>query len=161
MTLTTHAIALRQVEPRDDEFLLSVYASTRAEELAVVDWPEGQKDVFLRHQFAAQTTHYHEHYTGASFDVIEVDGERAGRLYVARWDDEIRVMDLALLPDWRGAGIGTQLLGELLAEAAAGGKKVSIHVEAENPARRLYERIGFVPVGEHGVYLLLETTPGG
>ena len=89
--------------------------------------------------------------------MIEVDGEPAGRLYVARWEDEIRVMDIALLPEHRGAGIGTRLLRDLLDEAEASGKKVTVHVELNNPALTLYQRLGFRPVAERGVYLLLET----
>src|SRR6185437_16635571 len=104
----------------------------------------------------AQDAYYREHYASAAFDVIEVDGEPAGRLYVARWDHDIRIIDIALLPEYRGRGIGTALLRELLAEAAADGKRLSIHVELNNPARRLYERLGFVQVEERGVYLLME-----
>jgi ribosomal protein S18 acetylase RimI-like enzyme len=159
MALATHAITLRPVGPRDEDILLAVYASTRAEELMLVSWGERQREAFLRHQFTAQAAHYREHYAGASYDVIEVDGEAVGRFYVARWDDEIRVMDIALLPEHRGAGIGTSLLQDVLAEGARTDKKVSIHVEPHNPARRLYERLGFQPVAEHGLYLLLEARP--
>jgi predicted GNAT family acetyltransferase len=69
-------------------------------------------------------------------------------------------MDIALLPDFRGAGLGTALLAGLFAEATAAGKTVTIHVEGFNPARRLYERLGFRQIGEHGVYHLMEWTPG-
>src|SRR5215211_5883167 len=116
-------------------------------------------EAFLRRQFEAQDAHYREHYDGASFDVIEVDGEPAGRLYVARWEDEIRIMDIALLPEQRGAGIGTRLLRDLLDEGRRTGKRVSIHVEKHNRALRLYERLGFAPVADRGVYLLLERPP--
>ena len=159
MSATLQMVGLRPVRSSDREFLLAVYASTREAELALVDWSDEQKDAFVRHQFEAQTAHYLEHYTGASFKVIEVDGEPAGRLYVARWEDEIRVMDIALLPEHRGTGIGTRLLRDLLDEAEASGKKVTVHVELNNPALRLYQRLGFRPVAERGVYLLLETRP--
>jgi ribosomal protein S18 acetylase RimI-like enzyme len=88
--------------------------------------------------------------------VIELDGERAGRLYVHRGEEDIRIMDIALAPAYRGRGIGTALLEELMAEARSSGRSLSIHVELQNPARSLYDRLGFVPVGEHGVYVLME-----
>jgi GNAT superfamily N-acetyltransferase len=140
--------------------LLAVYASTRQEELALTDWDDAQKDAFVRMQFDSQRRYYEEHYRGASFDVIVVDGMPAGRLYVARWPEEIRVVDIALLPEHRGRGVGTGLMGELLAEAAAAAKPVSIHVEKFNPALRIYGRLGFSVVEDRGVYLLLRCRPG-
>jgi ribosomal protein S18 acetylase RimI-like enzyme len=91
-----------------------------------------------------------------AFDVVLVEGEPAGRLYVDRRDDEIRIVDIALLPEHRGHGIGTSLLGELLSEADAARKRVTIHVERLNPARRLYERLGFSVAEDKGIYLFLE-----
>jgi ribosomal protein S18 acetylase RimI-like enzyme len=158
MTVIAPTVTLRPAGPADEPFLLAVYASTRADELTLVEWSDAEKDAFVLQQFTAQTAHYRE-YENATFDVIEVDGEPAGRLYVARWEHELRIMDVALLPERRGAGVATLLLGELLAEAAEAGKKVSIHVEVGNPARRLYERLGFAPVEERGVYVLMEATP--
>ncbi len=93
---------------------------------------------------------------GASFDVIEVDGERTGRLYVYRGEKDIRIMDIAVAPSFRGRGIGTALIEELIEEARASQRSVSVHVEMQNPARALYDRLGFVAVGEHGVYVLME-----
>lgn len=147
------------MEAGDDEFLFNVYASTRAEELAGVDWGEPQKEAFVRQQFTAQHQWYTEQYDGASLDVVEVDGRPAGRLYVARWAEEIRIMDIALLPEQRGAGTGTSLLRDLMAEAEAVGKKLTIHVERFNPALRLYSRLGFTLTEDKGVYLLLAWTP--
>ena len=143
----------------DEPFLRRLYASVREDELAVVPWDEDDKEAFLRQQFEAQDTYYRQHYDGATYDVIDVDGEPAGRLYVARWEDEIRIMDVALLPEYRGRGIGTQLLRALLDEGARTGKRVSIHVEKHNRALRLYERLGFATVADRGVYQLLEATP--
>jgi ribosomal protein S18 acetylase RimI-like enzyme len=150
---------LRPVELDDDELLFRVYASTRAEELAVVPWDEAQKEAFLRAQFQAQNRWYREHYAGASFDAVLVDGEPCGRLYVYRGAAEIRIVDITLLPEHRGNGVGTSLLRGLLAEADAAGKCVSIHVERMNPALRLYERLGFSVVEDKGVYMLLEWSP--
>ncbi|TMK94470.1 MAG: GNAT family N-acetyltransferase [Actinobacteria bacterium] len=155
----TKAIELRPVEPGDREFLLRVYASTRAEELAAVPWDDAQKDAFLRSQFDAQDAWWREHYAGASFDVVLVDGEAAGRLYVHRGPSEIRIVDIALLPEHRGSGVGTSLLRDLLAEADASGKSVTIHVERMNLALRLYERLGFAVAEDKGVYLFLERPP--
>jgi GNAT superfamily N-acetyltransferase len=152
-------VTLRPAQPGDAELLLSVYASTRAEELAVVPWDEAQKAAFLRAQFDAQDRWYREHYTGASFDVVLVDREPCGRLYVFRGEAEIRIVDVALLPERRGNGVGSKLLRDLLDEAEAAAKRVTIHVERLNPALQLYERLGFSVAEDKGVYLLLERLP--
>jgi ribosomal protein S18 acetylase RimI-like enzyme len=149
-------VAFRTVRPEDTPFLFRVYASTREEELRHVPWTPAEKTAFLRQQFEAQHVFYQEQYVGARFEVILRDGEPIGRLYVARWPDEIRVVDIALLPDHRGSGIGTRILRDLLAEAAAAGQAVRIHVEKLNPAWRLYARLGFAPIEDKGVYVLLE-----
>jgi len=153
------AYTLRPALPEDRELLFSVYASTRVEELAVVSWTATEKNAFLRHQFEAQDAHYRQHYAGAAFLVIEAAGVPAGRLYVARWPREIRIMDVALLPAHRRRGLGTAILADLLDEATAAGKLVSIHVERNNPALRLYERLGFHTAADRGVYLFLERSP--
>ena len=150
---------LRAVEEGDRDFLVELYASTREEELALVDWDAATKAAFVEQQFAAQDAHYRRNYPGATLDVVEEDGERAGRLYVHRGASDIRIMDIVLAPDFRGRGIGTRLLRELIAEAEDSGRKLSIHVEVNNPARALYDRLGFRSAGEHGVYLLLEREP--
>jgi GNAT superfamily N-acetyltransferase len=155
------AVAFRPIAPDDAPFLYRVYASTREEELRPLPWTAAQKDAFLRQQFQAQHTFYQEHYEGTRFEVILRDGQPIGRLYVARWAAELRIVDIALLPEHRGAGIGTAILQGLLAEAAAAGKPVRIHVERLNPAQRLYERLGFVPIEDKGVYYLMEWRPGG
>lgn len=148
-------ISLRPITPEDDSFLAGLYASTRAEELAVTGWSDDDKAVFCRRQFDAQTAHYRENYPGASLQVIERAGVPIGRLYVAHWEREIRIMDIALLPEHRGAGIGAELLTALQKEASAAGKTLTIHVERFNPALRLYERLGFRIVEEQPVYLLM------
>lgn len=146
-------VRLRPVTDADRPFLLELYAGVRAPELALVPWDEATKRAFVAQQFAAQDAHYRAHYPGATLDVIEVGGAPAGRLYVHRGEHDVRIMDIALAPEHRGRGIGTALLRALIAEAGA--RTLSIHVEAGNPARRLYERLGFRPAGEHGVYVLL------
>jgi ribosomal protein S18 acetylase RimI-like enzyme len=152
-------VTLRPVQDADAPFLLRVYAGTRAEELAPVPWSPEQKAAFVAQQFAAQTAHYAQYYTGMSADVILIDGVPAGRLLVARWPEEIRIVDISILPELRGRGAGSVLLRGLLDEATAAGKRLSIHVERENRALGLYKRLGFRPVGEHGVYLRMEWDP--
>jgi GNAT superfamily N-acetyltransferase len=149
-------LRLRPVTPEDESFLARLYASTRAGELAVTGWSDEEKAIFCRMQFIAQTAHYRENYPGASFQVIERGGVQAGRLYVARWEKEIRIVDITLLPEHRGGGLGTKLLKELKEEAKGAGKKLSIHVERLNPAMLLYQRLGFQQVEDKGVYLLME-----
>jgi ribosomal protein S18 acetylase RimI-like enzyme len=152
-------ISLQPAEAVDTEFLVRVYGSTRTEELARTDWDAARQDAFIRAQFAAQDAHYRQHYAGARFDIIVVDGEPAGRLYVHRVHREIRLIDIALLPEFRGRGIGTQLLRELMSEAMDSGRPLTIHVETFNPAMRLYERLGFKPREERVPYVLMEWTP--
>ena len=154
-------IALRPVRDGDEPFLLRVYAGTRAEELAPVPWSAEQKAAFVAQQFAAQTAHYAQHYAGMTADIILLDDVPAGRLLVARSPEEIRIVDISILPEFRGRGAGGVVLRKLMAEAAAAGKRVSIHVERTNRALGLYERLGFQPEGEHGVYLRMEWAPAG
>lgn len=153
-------VILRPITAEDDAFLFSVYAAVREEELAPVPWPEEQKVAFLRHQFDLQHQHYTTNYPGATLDVIEVDGEPAGRLYVCPRQHEIRVMDIAFLPAFRGRGLGTVLLRELQDRGRESGRTVTIHVERENPALELYQRLGFEIAGDVGVYWFLEWKAG-
>jgi ribosomal protein S18 acetylase RimI-like enzyme len=150
------AITLRPIRPADEAFLYQVYASTREEELAPLGWDEAQKHAFLRMQFTAQHRYYQATFPHASFDVILPAGRPIGRLYVDRREDEVCIVDIALLPEHRGAGIGGTLLRSVLAEA---GKPVRFHVEKNNPALRLYRRLGFAPVGDTGVYFRMEWQP--
>jgi ribosomal protein S18 acetylase RimI-like enzyme len=153
-------VSLRPITPEDQEFLAGVYASTRSEELAPVPWPEEQKLAFLRSQFDAQHAFYQANYPGADWLVIERAGVPAGRLYLHRRPDEFRLVDITLLPEHRGCGVGTALVLSVIAEATAAGKPVRIHVEKNNPALRLYERLGFAPIADRGVYHLMERPVG-
>ena len=147
---------LRPATAGDEPFLRAVYASSRADELALTDWNEQQKAAFCDQQFSAQDSHYRAHYPGAEFSIVELEGTPAGRLYVDRWEAEIRIMDIVLLPQFRRASLGTELLRELQREATAAGKSLTIHVERFNPALTLYQRLGFVVREEKGVYQLME-----
>jgi RimJ/RimL family protein N-acetyltransferase len=152
-------ITLRPITDADMDFLHRLYATTREDELRQVDWTPAQKADFVSQQFHAQHTFWRENYRDTSWDLVLADGEPVGRLYVARWPEDIRIVDIALVPGLRGGGIGTRLIRALFDEGDASGRKVSIHVEIFNPARRLYERLGFVQAGDRGVYLLMERAP--
>lgn len=151
-----HSVTFRDETAADVEFLADLYASTREEELRPVPWTDEQKRLFLRSQFDAQSAHYKHHYHDADYLVIERGGERAGRVYLHWLNDDLRIVDIALMPAHRGHGVGREILEALMDEAAGKGCSVSIHVERNNPAMRLYERLGFVPVDEHGMYLLMK-----
>jgi ribosomal protein S18 acetylase RimI-like enzyme len=152
-------VRLRAMLDTDLPFLERVYGSTRETELAQTDWSDAQKAQFIAFQFQAQHQHYTNHYHGAQFLVIERDGMPVGRLYLHWRSDELRIVDIALLPEARGAGIGKALLDALMSRAAGQGKGVSIHVEQMNPAMRLYRRLGFTQIGEHGIYHLMAWRP--
>jgi ribosomal protein S18 acetylase RimI-like enzyme len=154
--VSSPAVTLRPSENADSDFLVALYATTREDELQQVDWTPEQKAAFVHSQFWTQHRHWRENYSDTRWEVIVRDSEPIGRLYVARWPDEIRIVDISVMPQHRNAGIGTRLIRGLLAEGHSTGRKVSIHVEMDNPARRLYERLGFVQAGEHGVYLRME-----
>jgi ribosomal protein S18 acetylase RimI-like enzyme len=127
--------------------------------MAIVPWSDDVKSAFLQMQFEAQTRHYDTSFPKAEFSIVEIDGERGGRLYLDRREDEIRIVDIALLPEFRGRGIGSELLRSVLLEAEQREMAVRIHVEHNNPALRLYERLNFSHVDSNGVYHLMEWTP--
>ncbi len=157
--MDNRSITFRPICDDDMEFLYRVYACSREEELAQTPWNDDEKHQFLEMQFTAQHTHYQKYFDDAQFDLILIDGEPVGRLYVRRRDDEIRIVDIALLPEQRGTGIGGGIMKDLLAEAAAANKPARIHVEQNNPAMHLYERLGFRKTGDTGVYFLMEWSP--
>lgn len=152
-------ITLRPVEPADHEFLVAVYGSTRADELALVPWTTEQQEAFVRSQFAAQQEHYAKYYPDGRHDIIMFDGRSVGRLYVARLDQEIRIVDITVLPAERNAGIGSYLIRQLLDEAKHTGKVTRIYVETFNPSLRLFERLGFAPTEQNGFHLLMQWNP--
>jgi GNAT superfamily N-acetyltransferase len=151
--------SLRKERPEDEAFLIALYTSTRETELAGVPWTDAQKAEFLRSQFALQRSHYRTYYHDSDFCIIEADGKPIGRLYVHRSAREIRLMDIALLPAWRGRGIGGAYLQALLRKAQAANLPVTLHVEPGNPARRLYLRTGFRRAAELGLYQQLVWLP--
>jgi len=155
--LAAQGFSLRPEAEADLAFLRRLYVSTRWEELApVVEWTEAQKVAFLESQFALQRHHYRTYYPATDFAVLEKNGAPAGRLYVDRQATILLVVDISLLPEWRGLGTGTALMQAVCAEASAAGKKVSIAVEKYNPAQRLYRRLGFNEVADEGVHWVME-----
>lgn len=162
MIPTMTGITCRPMSEQDMDFVRQVYISTRLDEVAQTGWTPAQQIAFLTQQFEFQHAHYQEHYADADFLVIckrdddNGDDERIGRLYITEWETTVRIVDIALLPAYRGQGIGTALLTDILTQAHANELSVSIHVERNNPALSLYERLGFVKTDEHGIYWLME-----
>jgi len=150
-------LTLRPTTPEDRSFLVGVYAATREEELAQTDWSPEAKHAFVLQQFDAQDRYYRENvYPDADYLVITYRGEPAGRLYLSALPDDVRIIDIALLPAFQRRGIGTTFLRALQDECASSGRSLSIHVERFNPALRLYQRLGFEQVEDKGVYLFLK-----
>ena len=152
-------ITFRPAGPGDDEFLCKLYAGTRQEELAVTGWDAARKAAFLKQQYTAQAQHYRVHYEGADSRILLSDGHPVGRFMVYRMKTEIRVVDIALLPEFRGKGIGGWLMREVMDEAVETDRSVTIHVEKFNPAMRFYKRLGFKPVEDKGIYWFMEWKP--
>ena len=145
-------LGFRRITDADLPFLAKVHAASGADGFAVAPWPEAKKAAFVNMQFNLQHLNYQKQYPDAERLVIMRDGEDAGRLYVDRRGFCHRIVDIALLPEHRGKGAGEALLRDLMDEAAACGKAVSIHVEKLNPAMRLLRRLGFTPVEDNGLY---------
>ncbi len=152
-------LRVRPITSDDLSFLAELYASTRMEELSVTDWSADQKQAFLVGQFQAQHAYYQEHYSNAAFDLILLDDQPIGRIYIDRWADELRLVDIALLPNYRRRGIGSAFFSAILAEARQAAIAVRLHVEMFNPVLEWYARLGFHPIDTHGVYYLMEWQP--
>lgn len=147
---------LRPVGTADDSFLLKIYGSVRAAEMAQAPWSDEQKEAFLRMQFEAQQLHYRTHNPNSTHDIILLDGQPAGRLYVARREHEIRILDITILPQHRNQGVGTPFIENLMREAALEGKPLTIYVESFNPSLRLFKRLGFEKVEDDGINYLMQ-----
>ena len=153
------AISLRPATGADYDFMRRLYHATRAEEMEQFPLGAEEKEAFLDRQFAAQYQHYELHYPTCERNIITLHGQPIGRIWIDEWRDQIRLVDIALMPQWRGSGIGSMLLQQVLARGTAAAKPVTIHVEAFNPALRLYQRLGFQHVDSNGVYYLMRWTP--
>jgi len=149
------SVQLRAAQPEDQSFLLQVYSSTRADELALVPWTEEQRQAFVEMQFAAQQNHYASEYPQAKHDIILANEQPVGRIYVARLNEEIRIVDITIIPEQRNRGIGTYLIKGLLDEGVSTGKFVSVYVETFNRSLRLFERLDFAIGEQSGINFLL------
>jgi ribosomal protein S18 acetylase RimI-like enzyme len=154
-------ITQRPVTEADEEFLLSVYSSTRAVEMAQVPWSPEQKETFVRMQYAAQKQHYAAEYPQASHEIICAGAVPVGRLYLSRGEKAFHILDITVLPQHRNRGVGSTLLRRIMDEAARAGKPVTIYIENLNPALELFRHLGFHTAAEHGFQLLLRWAPNG
>jgi ribosomal protein S18 acetylase RimI-like enzyme len=148
-------VTLRPATPEDGTFYFRVYASTRADEMALVDWTDEQKEAFLQMQFRAQRQHYQAVYPQATYQMIELDGIPLGRLILDQTNRTTTLVDIALLPEFRNRGLGAALISALQSE----NRKISLHVLKSNPALNLYRRLGFVFKSEDALYFEMEWTP--
>jgi ribosomal protein S18 acetylase RimI-like enzyme len=152
-------IRLQPVAERDLPLLLKIYSSTREEEMKLTGWTDEEKAEFLQMQFNLQHQYYQMNYSKASYDKVIYQGKEAGRFYVDRRGDEIRIVDIALLPEFRRKGIGRRLMRSIMEEGLKKGIPVSLHVERFNPALEFYERLGFRIIDETDVHCLMQWTP--
>jgi len=157
----TEQIILRPAQTDDEAFLYQLYESTRKEEVSAFGWDVAQQETFLKFQFTAQRSHYEMAYPAATHTIILVNDQPAGRILVFRAEQEIHLVDIALLPEYRGHGIGAELIGGLIEEAAAKGVPLKLHVEKHNRAARLYDRLGFTVIADTGVYYEMARLPIG
>ncbi|HJU91643.1 MAG TPA: GNAT family N-acetyltransferase [Pyrinomonadaceae bacterium] len=149
-------LVLRERKPEDESFLLEVYASTRLEELAELGWDDNQKQAFIKMQFLARERCYPR----VDDRIILLNGRPVGRMMVDRSDAAILLRDIAVLTEYRNAGIGSRLIQDLKQEATLAGKPIELHVVASSPAVRLYERLGFYKSGGDAAYLEMKWVPG-
>jgi GNAT superfamily N-acetyltransferase len=148
-------VSFRAIEQRDEAFLRSLYRSVRDPELALTDWDDARKSAFANQQFDLQDRWYREQYRGAEFLLILRGEEPVGRLYLYAAATQLRVMDIALVPAARNAGLGTALVRHIQARAARDGLPVTLNVELFNPARVLYARLGFREEAADGIYVTM------
>lgn len=152
------SVTLRPVEPDDQPFQLALYASTR-DDLNLLDWESHLKQSLIDMQFRAQSAQYSASYPEADNSIILIEDRPVGRVIVDRNQQAITLVDIAILPAHRNAGIGTVLIRGLLREGIASSRPVKLHVLKSNPAQRLYLRLGFSIVGDHGLYLEMKSEP--
>ena len=153
-------LSLRPVTKDDNDFLLSVYESTRAAELAQAEWQPGQREAFLKWQFDLQRSEYSARFPDAEYNLITVNHHPAGRIWIGRDGKQIRLLDIALLPEYQNRGAGTLLLQRLIAEAENTGRPLRHMVFVlNNDAHRFYERLGFTVIEDLGAYKHMEYKP--
>ena len=150
---------LRPSLPEDRDFLFRLYASTRMEEIRGFGWSTAQQEAFLRMQFNAQQQWYQATYSTAENQIIEKDHEPIGRMIVQHEAGTWRLLDISLLPEHRGQGIGGELIRNLINECVGVGAVLQLQVVNTNPAQRLYERLGFIKTGQDQIYTQMELRP--
>ncbi len=158
--LAGHPFTVRLQTEADLPFIEHLYVSHRWEEMQAAPWTDDMRLAFLKDQFRGQWHHYSTAYFDSLFLIAEVNGEAVGRLYLFdQHPEDLRIVDIGFTEAWRGRGLGGALLRLVQDYAAAKGKYCSIHVEQTNPARRLYNRLGFREIKPVGPYVLLEWRP--
>ncbi len=155
------AITLRASTPDDREFLYRLFASSRLDVMQFQGWSDAQREAFLRMQFQARSAHYAAQFPHGEVRVIERDGAPVGSLHTDRAGHDLRLVDIAIVPEQRGAGLGTEILRGVMEDARALGRRVVLHVDAHNRAARLYARMGFTETANDGVYRRLQWSPDG
>lgn len=159
--LRERGFSLRAARDADLPWLRELYASTRAEEMAMLPWPDAMKRAFTDQQFFLQHQHYIQHYPATDFMILEHGPVRVGRYYLQRLAQDYLVVDISLLPEKRQAGIGSVLLSATQETAQSEGAGVLLHVSRTNPrARRLYEKLGFVATESGTTHDTLHWWPG-
>jgi len=153
-------IQLRTVQEKDTAFIEAVYRTTREAELNLTNWSEHQKSAFISMQSAAQLAEYKTKCPGAIFQVIIYNKKNAGRFFTCENEDDIRLLDITILPEFTGKGIGTDLMHRLIDRSNKVQKKISLHVEPSNPALKLYQRLGFIHIKNNGRFYYMEREPG-
>lgn len=159
-TIINSHIKLRPVKSDDEAFLISVYASTREQELAMVPWTEEQRHAFVRFQYQAQLDFYQSEYPNSEHSIILADGEPVGRLFIDRRETQIRILDITILTGHRGKGIGSPIIRRVMDEAAVAGKSVGINLDLYSASQRTFERLGFQPTEKTDSHTLYVWTPG-
>jgi ribosomal protein S18 acetylase RimI-like enzyme len=158
MAPKTH-LSFRPIQDSDTPFLAALYASTRQAEMAQSGWPQAEIDLFLVSQFQLQHDYYQQHFQAADFNIVVYEGKDIGRLYTCWEKNMLRLIDIALLPEYQGQGFGREILHDLLEQAKNKGVGISLYVELTNPAFNWYSRLGFIPYGDNGVYQQMRWSP--
>ncbi len=153
-------VSLRTFRPEDQEFLFKLYAATRQQEVSAWGWSSAQQEAFLRMQFNAQQQSYGMTYAGAEHQIVTFEDNPIGRIMVLRGREAALLVDISLISEYRGRGIGGGLLQNLIERCNQDKVAVRLQVLKTNPAQRLYERLGFRKIGEDDLYFQMERPVG-
>jgi ribosomal protein S18 acetylase RimI-like enzyme len=153
------ALSLRPVTAADADLVLGLFLGAGGQALTLARLPQAQVEALLRMQVAAQDRHYRTHHPESEHSVVLLDGVPVGRLWVAREETALHLLDITLLPEHRGRGLGSALIRDLLTEASVAGLPVRLHVAVVNPAESLYRRLGFIATGGDEVHREMVWTP--